>query len=137
MAKPRMVHTAIVPPDCGTVFPSAFIPSSIWDFRTIVLRTNSEMLIRTPATRPPRMTRPKLMRFIGPPPLSARRWAKHSPVRGAELQTGDCGVGRSLITAVHHDAGSRMRLGRGREQAGRGQGQSERSAPPLRVQPQV
>src|ERR1700693_2501001 len=50
-------------------------------FRTIVLRTNSEMLMRTPATRPPRMTRPRLMPFMGPPPLQrrVRPWAKDSP----------------------------------------------------------
>ena len=48
----------------GIVLPRAFRASSLADFSTISFRTNSETFTTTPATIPPRMTRPQLMDFM-------------------------------------------------------------------------
>src|SRR5205809_7436433 len=80
-----MTQTRVCPPVIGFVRLSDLIASSRSFFRTTACRRNSEMLMRTPARRPPRKTPPMLMDFIEPPSAKSRTyfsslpWVKHNP----------------------------------------------------------
>src|SRR6266849_8037138 len=67
MTKPRMSQTARVEPPSSIVLPMAFIAAVQSSFKTFSFKSASEMLMMTPATRPPRMTRPQLMDLMPPP----------------------------------------------------------------------